>query len=477
MLTKSRTYTPSLYFWNCEEYPYYITTIKSIGRITAPIEMDTPISTPTDELHIVLNGKATYQFSKTSSDKPIFYEVVKNDILFMPSGMQKFLITEASSDFEIIIIKFSLYTCPGITTQSIGLDFSEALNLPIEHRRMAVYLPHITHFHSGDDIHNHITKIIEENKLQKNGHSIEIQSHFLQLILAILKKSDETYSRILENVDHIGITSKYSPYTAMKKSSVLTISDVEIFDNNPNSKSTNANLLSVFRVRNYFKLDPKNDSLNINTYYDDNHNAKLIELSAIEDTIYHIWLTPSKNEKTVFDLRPYTETAYLRFYAKCNTEMRFGIVVYNHSIHKCIIHNFTIKPSKDLTEFCVPVIGSNMVSKSNPHINKVVTYIKTHYDHKILLEDIAKHTHLNATYLSSLFKEQTGQSISDYILDYRLGIAKNLLVDLPNAPISEIAISSGFYDTAHFSKAFKKQYGVTAREYRNGQKSLNNTPK
>ena len=263
----------------------------------------------------------------------------------------------------------------------------------------------------------------------------------------------------------------------MKKSSVLTVSDVEIFDNNPNSKFVTAKLLNVFPTKSSYKLDPKDDNLILTNYFDSRINSNTFEISANEDTVYHIWLTPDKTSDAIYDLRPYTDTAYIRFYAKCNTEMLFGVVVYNHNIHRCIIHSFTIKPSKDFTEYCVPIMGSNMVSKSNPHINKVVTYIKTHYDHKILLEDIAKHTHLNATYLSSLFKEQTGQSISDYILDYRLGIAKNLLVDLPNAPISEIALSSGFYDTAHFSKAFKKQYGVTAREYRNGQKSLNNTPK
>ena len=476
MIAKYKMYTPSLYFWNCDRYPYYITSIKSIQRIIAPIETGILTPAPTDQLHIILNGKASYKLVKRSQES-IFYDVSKNDILFMPSGRQKYIITETSNDFELIIIQFAIFTCPDTFTQSTKLDFSEILKAPIEHKRMDVYLPPLTRYNNGDEIHNHISKIIEEYKLQKTGSSIKMQAHFLQLILEILNKLNEKYSQILENIDCIGITSKYSPYTAMKKSSVLTVSDVEIFDNNPNSKFVTAKLLNVFPTKSSYKLDPKDDNLILTNYFDSRINSNTFEISANKDTVYHIWLTPDKTSDAIYDLRPYTDTAYIRFYAKCNTEMLFGVVVYNHNIHRCIIHSFTIKPSKDFTEYCVPIMGSNMVSKSNPHINKVVTYIKTHYDHKILLEDIAKHTHLNATYLSSLFKEQTGQSISDYILDYRLGIAKNLLVDLPNAPISEIALSSGFYDTAHFSKAFKKQYGVTAREYRNGQKSLNNTPK
>lgn len=457
--------TPGLSYWNCERYPYYIPSIKSIELISAPFQINTPTNTPYEEMHICLKGSASYAIT-SSKAADTYLHISENDIVFFRGGMQKYAITKYSDDYKILKIQFCLYTCHNQFTQSSAFDFVEALNTPIENKRLDMFLPLKSHYHNGDEMHRHISKILEEYRFKNLGYPIQIQTHFLQLIFDLFRKTEQKFSTILNNIDHIGITSKSSPYAIMKKDTVLTITNVEIYDQNPNSKQHKPKLLSLFDARKNYKLDPNDESLTLETSYDSKRKINSVILTASEDTVYHVWLSPDKSKFTN-DLRPYSNTAHMRFFAKCNTEMRFDLVLYNHSIHKYITHTFNITPSSEFSEYCVPIIRNESANKSNPHIHKIINYIENNYEHKIMLEDISAHTHLNISYLSELFKEYMDMSISDYILNYRLSIAKNNLLNLPDTSISEIALSCGFYDTAHFSKAFKKQFGVTAREYRN----------
>ncbi|MBO7742761.1 helix-turn-helix domain-containing protein [Paenibacillus sp. MWE-103] len=84
---------------------------------------------------------------------------------------------------------------------------------------------------------------------------------------------------------------------------------------------------------------------------------------------------------------------------------------------------------------------------------------------KILLPDVAARHGLNERYLNQLFKAVTGTTIGQYVLAARIESAKRLL-ETTTMPITEIAIVSGFYDGAHFSKAFRASVSRTPQEYR-----------
>ena len=100
-------------------------------------------------------------------------------------------------------------------------------------------------------------------------------------------------------------------------------------------------------------------------------------------------------------------------------------------------------------------------------VTTVKGYIYHHYKEKDLgAETLSAMVFLSPGYLSAVFKEETGVSISDYIIDYRLSVAKSLLISSPESSICEIALSTGFYDTSHFSKSFKTAFQITAKEYR-----------
>lgn len=92
-------------------------------------------------------------------------------------------------------------------------------------------------------------------------------------------------------------------------------------------------------------------------------------------------------------------------------------------------------------------------------------YVEEHYMQPVALEDIARHVGLNETYLSSIFKKQTGRSLIDFLTFTRVQHAKELLISHDKS-INEIAEEVGFNDAKYFTKRFKKLTGVSPNEYR-----------
>ena len=96
---------------------------------------------------------------------------------------------------------------------------------------------------------------------------------------------------------------------------------------------------------------------------------------------------------------------------------------------------------------------------------KVLAYLKTHFAERITLEEAAKAAHLSPSYLSRLFKSETGQTFSAYLLSERIEHAKGLL-RRRDCSMTEVAEQTGFFDQSHFIKSFKQATGVTPGLYR-----------
>lgn len=92
-------------------------------------------------------------------------------------------------------------------------------------------------------------------------------------------------------------------------------------------------------------------------------------------------------------------------------------------------------------------------------------YINENYHEPISLNMIAENIYLSPSYISDLFKKQTGENITDYLAKVRIEKAKILLKDL-QIKSYEIGEMVGYKDPAYFSKVFKKVVGVSPNEYR-----------
>ena len=98
--------------------------------------------------------------------------------------------------------------------------------------------------------------------------------------------------------------------------------------------------------------------------------------------------------------------------------------------------------------------------------DNIASWINQHYCEKISLERIAKELNLSKYYISHLFKEVTGYTVMQYVMDCRLIQVKYLLEMQPNLPLEDIYISTGFESAAHFSRFFKERMGMTPTSYR-----------
>lgn len=93
-------------------------------------------------------------------------------------------------------------------------------------------------------------------------------------------------------------------------------------------------------------------------------------------------------------------------------------------------------------------------------------YIYDHLHEPIRAADLAARTGLNRSYLSTLFKKETGSSISAYILSKRIEAAKNML-KFSEYSFAEISAILAFSSQSHFIRVFKAHTGYTPRAYRN----------
>ena len=99
-------------------------------------------------------------------------------------------------------------------------------------------------------------------------------------------------------------------------------------------------------------------------------------------------------------------------------------------------------------------------------VTKCIDYINDHLHLKISLSDLAEYVNLNPSYLSRLFKNETGRTISEYILDTKIDTAKNMLVYSEYSP-AEIASILAFSDQSYFTEVFRKRTGTTPKKYQN----------
>lgn len=103
-------------------------------------------------------------------------------------------------------------------------------------------------------------------------------------------------------------------------------------------------------------------------------------------------------------------------------------------------------------------------------VEKVIKYISENYQQKLTLEMLAHEVGISISYLSSIFKEITGTSPINYLMDIRMFRAKTLLLE--GVSVSQTAEQVGFMDVHYFSRYFKKYEGIYPTQYYNKNSSL-----
>ena len=107
------------------------------------------------------------------------------------------------------------------------------------------------------------------------------------------------------------------------------------------------------------------------------------------------------------------------------------------------------------------------------YIESAVQYIEDRCYYRLTVEDVADHVGVERSYLYRIFKRELGCSVSEYIQKRKINKAQALLLE-SNITATEIANSLCFDGVSHFSKAFKRQIGLTPTAYRKKAKEKRN---
>ena len=110
-------------------------------------------------------------------------------------------------------------------------------------------------------------------------------------------------------------------------------------------------------------------------------------------------------------------------------------------------------------------ISDNAPIIKNPKLRDAVLYIEGHYSENITLSDISANAGINHTTLTALMKEELGCTAIEYLMKYRITIAKKQL-SFTDVPIKDISNMVGFKTVQHFNRIFKEISGTTPAEFR-----------
>ena len=116
------------------------------------------------------------------------------------------------------------------------------------------------------------------------------------------------------------------------------------------------------------------------------------------------------------------------------------------------------------TAYC-RLVKKNSVKHYSPAVQRTVVQIDADLAGDLSLKHLAQLQNMNASYLSTLFKRETGQTITDFVNGRRMQLARQLL-GTTHLQVQTIARYCGIPDVNYFSKIFKKYTGQTPKEYR-----------
>lgn len=112
------------------------------------------------------------------------------------------------------------------------------------------------------------------------------------------------------------------------------------------------------------------------------------------------------------------------------------------------------------------LVKTHSMKKYSPFVQKIITTIDSDLTTDLSLKNFARMLNVNASYLSVLFKKETGKTLTEYVSQKRIEHAAYLL-RTTKLQVQTVAQHCGIYDVNYFAKIFKKITGKTPKDYRN----------
>ena len=120
---------------------------------------------------------------------------------------------------------------------------------------------------------------------------------------------------------------------------------------------------------------------------------------------------------------------------------------------------------KTVEEYIGVLLRRKAENSYHPGVQRGLEYMEENFSQPLTLKEIASHAAMNETYLSNLFKKETGVGVVDYLNRIRIREAKKLLMTT-NDKNYEIGEKVGIPNASYFSTIFKRETGMTIQEFR-----------
>lgn len=351
-----------------------------------------------------------------------------------------------------------------------GIEFVEKANKELKHPPIFIVLSGYDEFTYVRDTmkygaFNYLLKPIKKDELKNVVGEVEIK-------IKELKKKDKIMTKSIEV-----IKKDFFKHLLFSNSDINIKTDKSLLENiqlnedyyyqmivlpiNKEEKEFNNKVLNR-----YFKEVTSNNKIEY-IYFLYNDNVYIIfyfnvnEISNISDVTNQIDERSNmfiENGMNVFILECTNKVWEIREQSKLARKVK-DKMLYNKNAKKYYIDD--LNELSDILED-----DKNLYSVTS--IKLAIQFITKNFDKNITLKDVADEVFLSQNYLSELFKKETGEGFYEFLSNYRIKRAKELLVTT-NLKIYEVAENVGYNDSITFGRAFKKIAGVTPNSFRNNK--------
>lgn len=159
----------------------------------------------------------------------------------------------------------------------------------------------------------------------------------------------------------------------------------------------------------------------------------------------------------------FSQKAIMHIYSRIEKLLKAESGFYQLIEFLQILHELAV--SHDYRQLSSSSFAKARVSSDSRRVTKAQEYIDRHYKEEVRLADLADLVGMTPTSFSRFFKLRTGRSVSDYIIDIRIGAASRMLVDSTTS-IAEICYECGFNNVSNFNRIFKKKKNRSPKEFR-----------